>query len=58
MRSFAYPATLTPDREVGGFTVTFPDLPEAITQGEGRLDALSKQPIASRKRLPEESAGG
>jgi antitoxin HicB len=40
MRNLAYPATLTPDREAGGFTVTFRDLPEAITQGEDRLDAL------------------
>jgi antitoxin HicB len=42
MRSLAYPAALTPDREAGGFTVTFPDLPEAITQGENRLDALEQ----------------
>ncbi len=42
MPTLAYPATLTPDREAGGFTVTFPDLPEAITQGEDRLDALKQ----------------
>jgi antitoxin HicB len=42
MRSLAYPATLTPDREAGGFTVIFPDLPEAITHGESRLDALKQ----------------
>lgn len=41
-RSLSYAATLTPDREAGGFTVTFPDLPEAITQGEDRLDALNQ----------------
>src|SRR5438309_1901469 len=41
IRSLAYPATLIPDR-AGGFTVTFPDLPEAITQGEDRLDALDQ----------------
>ena len=60
MRSFAYPATLTPDREVGGFTVTFPDLPEAITQGESRLDALKQaadcldEAIAGRIRRGDE----
>ena len=42
MRSLAYPATLIPDRKDGGFTVTFPDLPEAVTQGEDRLDALEQ----------------
>lgn len=36
---FAYPAVLTPETE-GGFTVTFPDLPDAITQGEDRGDAI------------------
>jgi antitoxin HicB len=29
----AYPATLIPDPD-GGFTVTFRDVPEAITEGE------------------------
>ena len=41
MRSFTYPAALTPDEE-GGFVVTFRDLPEAITQGEDLDDALSE----------------
>ena len=60
MRSFAYPATLTPDRKAGGFTVIFPDLPEAITQGEGRLDALDQaadcleEAIAGRIRRGDE----
>lgn len=34
-----YPADLTAQPE-GGFVVTFPDIPEAITQGEDREDAL------------------
>jgi antitoxin HicB len=34
-----YPAKLEPAKE-GGFVVTFPDFPEAITQGEDREDAL------------------
>ncbi len=35
-----YPVRLTPDEEDGGFVVTFPDVPEAITQGEDREEAL------------------
>lgn len=34
-----YPAHLEPEEE-GGFVVTFPDIPEAITQGEDVEDAL------------------
>ncbi len=40
MNHFAYPATLVPDIEDGGFVVTFVDLPEAITQGDDLADAL------------------
>lgn len=36
-----YPAKLTPAAE-GGFVVTFPDIPEAITQGENVEHALSE----------------
>jgi antitoxin HicB len=39
MRSFIYPASLRPEKR-GGFTVQFPDLPEAITSGKNRADAL------------------
>ena len=39
MQSFVYPAKLTPEKG-GGFTVQFPDLPEAITSGKDRADAL------------------
>ena len=35
----AYPAALTPDPD-GGFTVTFRDVPEAITEGDTRDEAL------------------
>ncbi len=35
---FAYPYELTPQPE-GGFTVTFPDVPEAISQGETEEEA-------------------
>jgi len=39
MRSFVYPAYLSPEKR-GGFTVQFPDLPEAITSGKNHADAL------------------
>ena len=39
---FNYPVTLTPDPEEGGFVVTFPDVPEAITQGETADECLSE----------------
>jgi antitoxin HicB len=37
----AYPVTLTPEKGVGGFVVTFRDIPEAITQGETVEEALA-----------------
>ncbi|MEK8017582.1 MAG: type II toxin-antitoxin system HicB family antitoxin [Candidatus Parabeggiatoa sp.] len=40
MNHFAYPTRLVPDRQDGGFVVTFVDLPEAITQGDDLADAL------------------
>ena len=39
---FSFPVTLTKDEIDGGLTVTFRDLPEAITQGEEREDALTE----------------
>jgi antitoxin HicB len=60
MSTLAYPAKLKPDREAGGFTVIFPDLPEAITQGEDRSDALNQaadclaEAIAGRIRRGDE----
>ena len=41
-REFAYPVVLTPGEEDGDFVVSFPDLPEAITQGEDERDALEE----------------
>ena len=38
---FAYPVTLTKQKE-GGYLVRFPDLPEAITQGETIENALNE----------------
>ena len=40
MSSFAFPATFTLDEADGGFTVTFRDLPEAITQGDTKEQCL------------------
>jgi antitoxin HicB len=37
---YAYPYELLPQPE-GGFTVTFPDVPEAITQGETEAEAAA-----------------
>jgi antitoxin HicB len=59
MRTFLYPAILTPDSEQGGFVVTFPDIPEAITQGDGLSEALQQaadgldEAIAGRIRRHE-----
>ncbi len=38
---FSYPVKLTKQKE-GGYLVQFPDLPEAITQGENIDDALNE----------------
>jgi antitoxin HicB len=37
-----YPAKVKSDQEAGGFTVLFPDLPEAVTQGLDRSDAIEQ----------------
>jgi antitoxin HicB len=36
-----FPVNLTPDKDDGGFVVTFPDIPEAITQGDTVEQALA-----------------
>jgi antitoxin HicB len=41
MGDFAYPVVLDPAAE-GGFVVSFPDIPEAITQGEDEAEALAR----------------
>jgi antitoxin HicB len=65
MRNFVYPAILTPEKK-GGFSVQFPDVPEAITSGKDRSDALNQAAdcleeaiagrIADRLDIPEPSA--
>lgn len=41
MNQFCYPVKLTKQKE-GGYLVQFPDLPEAITQGDNMEDALNE----------------
>ena len=36
-----FPVNLTPDKDDGGFVVTFTDIPEAITQGDTIEEALA-----------------
>ena len=40
-REFVFPARLAADPEDGGFVVTFPDLPEIITQADTADGALA-----------------
>ena len=42
MSKFAFPATFTPDEVDGGYTVTFRDFPEAITQGDTKEECLTE----------------
>ncbi|MDR3175585.1 MAG: type II toxin-antitoxin system HicB family antitoxin [Desulfovibrio sp.] len=36
-----FPVILAPDENDGGYVVTFPDIPEAVTQGETEAEALN-----------------
>lgn len=60
MQRFTYPVNLMPEPGDDGFVVTFPDVPEAITQGDSLEDALAnaadalEETIAARIRLKEE----
>ena len=64
---YAYPVTLAPEDE-GGFFVSFPDVPEALTGGEDRAEALDNARdalvtalevyIERRQDLPAPSACG
>lgn len=42
MQDFSYPVVLTKDAEDGGLVVSFPDLPEAITQADAEAEALAE----------------
>ncbi len=37
---YAYPCVLTPEKS-GGYSVSFPDVPEALTYGDDRDEALA-----------------
>src|SRR5690349_13970156 len=52
----AYPANLTRDPD-GGFTVTFRDVPEAITEGDSREEALLRAEDALESALAMYIAG-
>lgn len=52
----AYPATLTPDAD-GGFTVTFRDVPEAVTEGHSCEEALLRAEDALESALAMYVAG-
>jgi antitoxin HicB len=53
----AYPAALTPDPD-GGFTITFRDVPEAITEGDTRDEALLRAEDALESALAMYIAAG
>jgi antitoxin HicB len=40
--AYEYPVTLVPDAQSGGYVVSFPDFPEAITQGDTAEEALEQ----------------
>lgn len=68
MKTYAYAATFEPTEREGGFTVTFADVPEAITEGNDMADAREMAADAlgvalltyleTGKPLPEPTAGG
>lgn len=64
---YRFPVTLTPDVD-GGFTVTFPDFPEGITQGESEeeciaeardcLDEVLASRVSAQESIPQPSRIG
>ena len=42
MNRFVYPVLLTPDKKVGGYTVTCRDVPEVVSQGDSLAHALEE----------------
>lgn len=45
MICLTYTVLLEPDPDAGGFTVTLPELPGCITQGETREEAMARDAI-------------
>jgi len=58
MERFVYPATLTPDSKDNGFVVTFVNVPEAITHGEDRADALREAADCLEEAIANRMATG
>ena len=50
---FAYPVVLEKAPE-GGFVVKFPDVPEALTQGDDKEEALTRAADAAERMPPED----
>lgn len=42
---YAYPCELAPEQD-GGFSVSFPDVPEALTCGDDEVEALALAEVA------------
>ena len=40
MAKYVFPAIFTADKEIGGYTVNFPDIPNCVTQGEEIADTF------------------
>ena len=68
MKTYTYAALFEPTEKEGGFVVTFPDVPEAITEGDDMTDAREMAADAlgmvlltyleQGKALPEAKASG
>ena len=41
---YTYPCVLTPEEDGDGFSLSFPDVPEALTCGDDRAEALAPWP--------------
>ncbi|WP_312867226.1 hypothetical protein [Rhizobium leguminosarum] len=50
MKTYAYAATFEPTEKEGGFTVTFADVLEAITEGDDLTDTRAMAAVRSASR--------
>jgi len=58
VRTFVYPARFEPGDKPGVLVITFRDVPEAITQGEGEQDALWQAADCLEEAIAGRIAGG
>lgn len=58
MRTFAYPARFERGDKPGVFVITFRDVPEAITQGNGERDALWQAADCMEEAIAGRITGG